>query len=244
MNRALIWGLASTLTLVGCNDAGDKKAGTDGGSTATAIKAPAGANWMETFAKSAEGGMIMGNPAAPVKLVEYGALSCPVCAKFSVDSTEKLHEYVAKGTVSVEYRTFLIHPQDLPASLLARCNGPSAFFGISEQMFAKQDEWLSKSASITEADQQRWATLSPNGVAEDMAAKLDLVTFVQQRGVAGDKAKACLADPKGVTELEGIAKRANEEKVTGTPTFFINGVKVENITNWADLEPKLREAGA
>ena len=44
-----------------------------------AIAAPAGANWTETVARTPEGGFRMGNPNAPVKLVEYGARTCPTC---------------------------------------------------------------------------------------------------------------------------------------------------------------------
>ncbi len=243
MNRALLLGLASVLALAGCGG-GNAPVSKDDGTTTAAITPAAGANWTETTSITADGGMLMGNPAAPVKLMEYGALSCPHCAKFSNESSEPLRKYIAKGTVSYELRTFLIHPQDVPASLLARCNGAGAFFTIAEQMFVKQDEWLGKTATITEADQKSWSTMTPNGMAAQMANKLGLVDFVKQRGVSGEKAAACLADPDGVKQLEMIVKKATEQGVTGTPTFFINGAKLDGVGTWADLEPKLRDAGA
>ena len=241
MNKLMILGAVSVLALGGCNKTADTSATT----AQSSVAAPAGTSWTETTSVTPDGGMLMGNPAASVKLVEYGALSCPHCAKFSIDSAEGLKTLISKGTVSYELRTFLIHPQDVPASLLARCNGAGPFFAIAEQMFATQNDWLSKSSTITPADQQSWATMTPNQVAASMADKLGLVEFVQQRGIPADKAKACLADPEGVKTLEKIAKVANDEfKISGTPTFIINGQVVPNVTTWTDLEPELKKAGA
>jgi len=241
MNKLMILGAVSALALGGCNKAADTTAKT----AEAPVAAPAGTSWTETTSVTADGGMLMGNPSASVKLIEYGALSCPHCAKFSIDSAEGLKALISKGTVSYELRTFLIHPQDVPASLLARCNGAGPFFAIAEQMFATQNDWLSKSSTITAADQQSWASMTPNQVAASMADKLGLVEFVQQRGIPADKARACLADPEGVKTLEKIAKVAADDfKVSGTPTFIINGQVVPNVTTWADLEPELKKAGA
>jgi protein-disulfide isomerase len=243
MSRALLLGLASTLALAGCGGNTAPTTKTEGTETA-AVQPSSGTNWAETTSVTADGGMLMGNPAAPVKLMEYGALSCSHCATFSKDSSEALRKYVAKGTVSYEFRTFLLNPLDVPASLLARCNGSGAFFAIAEQLFEKQSEWMGKAATITEEDQKSWQGKSPNAVATDLAGKLGLVDFVKQRGVSGEKANACLADPAGVKQLEGIVNKGTEQGVAGTPTFFINGAKIDGVGTWADLEPKLRDAGA
>ena len=241
MNKMTILGAISLLALAGC----DKAADTSNKAAEAPVASPAGTSWTETTSVTPDGGMLMGNPSALVKLVEYGALTCPHCAKFSEDSAEGLKALISKGTVSYELRTFLIHPQDVPASLLARCNGAGPFFAIAEQMFATQNDWLSKSSTITAADQQSWASMTPNQVAASIADKLGLVEFVQQRGIPADKAAACLADPEGVKTLEKIAKVATDEfKISGTPTFIINGQVVPSVTTWADLEPELKKAGA
>lgn len=241
MKKIMMLGAVALVALAGCN----KTADTPAQAPLSQVAAPAGTSWTETTSETPDGGMLMGNPAAPVKLLEYAALSCPHCAKFSEDSAEGLKALIAKGTVSLELRTFLIHPQDVPASLLARCNGAGPFFAIAEQMFATQNDWLGKSSTITAADQQSWATMSPNQVAASLADKLGLVEFVQQRGIPADKAKSCLADPEGVKTLEKIAKVATGEyKISGTPAFIINGKVVPNVTTWADLEPQLKLAGA
>lgn len=241
MNKLMILGAVSLLALGGC----DRNVGAPTNTTEAPVSAPAGGNWIETTSITPDGGILMGNPAASVKLLEFAALTCPHCAKFSADSAEGLKALVAKGTVSYELRTFLIHPQDVPAALLARCNGAGPFFAIADQMFAEQSDWMGKSSTITQADQASWATMTPNQVAGALADKLGLVDFVQQRGISVDKARACLADPEGVRVLEKIAKVATEDyKITGTPTFVINGQTVPNVTTWSDLEPELKKAGA
>lgn len=237
----IVSGIALAL-LSGCNKA--PKAAQKPASTALSA-APAGTNWVETVSETADYGMMMGNPNAPVKLIEYGALSCPHCAHFSEQSREGLKAYVAKGTVSYELRTFLIHPQDVPASLLARCNGAGPFFAISEQMFDAQNDWLGKSSTITQAEQLSWAKMTPNDVASAMADKLGLVQFVQQRGVGAEKAKACLADKAGVDKLEKIAKTAQEKfQISSTPSFIINGQLLQDVNTWEMVEPELKKAGA
>ena len=243
MKTKLILVLPLLALVAGCGDKGSN--GSAPAAPAAAVAAPAGTQWSTTFAETADGGMLMGNPKAAVKLIEYGALSCPHCARFSKDSRDALRRMIDRGTISYELRTFLIHPQDVPATLLARCNGAQSFYAMAEQMFDSQDIWLAKSSTITQADQQAWTAMTPNAMAAAMADKLGLVDFVQQRGVGGAKAKACLADPKDMAKLERIVKVATDEyQIQGTPTFIVNGRVVPETTQWDKLLPVLKSAGA
>jgi protein-disulfide isomerase len=236
--------LTLALALAACG--GDKSGNATGpaNSSAGAVSAPTGSSWAETASKTADGGFVIGNPNAAVKLIEYGALSCSHCAEFSEKSHDKLMGYVAKGTVSFEFRPFLLNVLDVPSSLLARCNGPLPFFTIAEQMYAAQRDWAGKAAEITPAEQQSWQSLPPEGLAPAVAAKLGLDTFVQQRGVSAEKAKACLSDKGAIDELTKIAEQGQKQfQISGTPTFVING-KAQPVNTWQDLEPLLIAAGA
>ncbi len=243
MTKSLMTTLALTALLAGCS-------GSDGGNSSTAapaktVAAPTGTDWVSTVVKTADGGMMMGNPDAAVKLMEYGALSCPHCAKFSKESAEGIKALVAKGTLSYEFRSFLIHPQDVPASLVAMCNGPVPFFTIAEQLYAKQEEWLAKSSSITAEDQKALAGASPLKTAQFMAEKLGLDTFVEQRGVPKSKVAACLSDQKALEELAKISEVGQSQyKITGTPTFIINGQVQTDTNEWKEIETRLKAAGA
>ena len=219
--------------------------GSVGGVDVSGATAPAaGSKWSETFAATPDGGMIKGNPQAAVKLVEYGALTCSHCAEFSEKGGAGLKAYVAKGTVSYEFRPFPLNVLDIPAFLLARCGGPGPFFPIAEQMFAAQRDWLGKTSAITPAEQQSWQALPPEQLAGVLATKLGLDSFVQARGIGADQAKACLADKKAIDELGSIAQRGQKEfDVSGTPTFVINGKTVPNTASWELLEPEIKKAG-
>lgn len=234
---------SALLLLSACNGAGTS--GDAGSKGADSIAAPAGSKWSETTAVTPDGGMLMGNPNAPVKLIEYGALTCSHCAEFAEKSKAELHALVDKGTVSYEFRTFMLNPLDLPASLLAKCGGPGPFFPIVEQLFATQSDWLGKTQSFTEDDQKALQGMKPMQLAQTLADKLGLVDFVQQRGIAAAKAKACLADANAIDAMEAIREKGMREfKVQGTPTFVINGVTQENTSTWDALKPKLMDAGA
>ena len=236
--------LALALTLGACS----KDADPTGNSTApvnaaAAVAAPAGAAWTETASKTEAGGFLLGNPAAKVKLIEYGALSCSHCADFTAKSSEPMKALISKGTLSYEFRPFLLNVLDMPAFLLARCNGPLPFFPISEQIFAAQPEWMAHAQQITPAEQQSWAGMKPEQISPRVAAILQLDTFVAQRGLAADKAKTCLTDAAAIKELETIRDAGIKEfEITGTPTLIVNGKRAE-VGTWKDLEPILRAQG-
>jgi protein-disulfide isomerase len=241
MTKTFLFASAAALLLSGC---GGDKAPTKQVTPAKTVAAPTGTKWSETTATTPEGGMLMGNPNAEVKLIEYGALSCSHCAAFSADSAVELREMVNKGSVSYEFRNFMLGPLDVPASLLARCGGPGPFFPIAEQMYAAQPEWIGKTRDISEADQKAFATMSPTELATMLAGKLGLDTFVQQRGISADKAKTCLSDGPAIDQLTKMTQVGTDDfKVTGTPTFIINGLKVDAVAEWSALKPKLIEAG-
>jgi protein-disulfide isomerase len=91
------------------------------------VAAPAGAIVVETAAETPEGGFVIGNPNAPLKLVEYGSHTCHVCAAFSQEGAAGMDKYVETGVVSYEIRNLIRDPVDLTIALLARCSGPAAF---------------------------------------------------------------------------------------------------------------------
>jgi protein-disulfide isomerase len=243
MKKMLVSVLAMA-ALSACSGAGgDKEAA---GNNATSVVAPAGTDWVSTVVKTPEGGYQMGNPAAAIKLVEYGAFSCSHCGKFSKDSSEGLKAFVAKGSVSYEFRSFLINPQDVAASLLAACNGPAPYHAIAEGLFADQGNWNGANiANLTPADQQALSGMAPNQMTQVIGEKLGLIAFVGARGIGPDKAKACLADQAAIDALGAITTNGQKQfEITGTPTFIINGNVVRDANTWDALEPKLKAAGA
>jgi protein-disulfide isomerase len=234
---------AALIALAGCNKAAETTAPTN--TAEASAQAPATSKWNETVSKTADGGMLMGNPDAKVKLIEYGALSCSHCAEFSEKSHSEIAAMVAKGTLSFEFRPFLLNALDVPASLLVRCGGAGPSFPVTQQLYAAQAEWLGKTKEISAAEQKAFETMPQTAQMNFLAEKLGLISFVQARGIGADQAKACLNDPKAVEELGKISEVAQSKyKLTGTPTFVINGQTVPDTANWELLKPKLLAAGA
>ena len=211
-----------------------------------AVKAPAGTEWATTVVETADGGMQMGNPNAPIKVVEYASMSCSHCAEFSESASEPLKtKYLSTGKVSYELRNYVRDPMDMAATLLARCGGSGPFFPLSEQLFADQSNWFEKAQKMTPADQQAMAALPIGQQTARFASLIGIDEFVRQRGVSAEKANACLANQGEMDKLVKMRDRANTEfNLQGTPTFLINGQVVPETGTWEALETKLKAAGA
>lgn len=209
------------------------------------IAAPAGKAWADTVVKTPEGGYRMGNPEAPIKLVEYGALSCSHCAEFAKESFAKLRDdYVASGRVSYELRYFMLNPYDIPASVLATCGATEAVIPLSEQFWAWQPTMFQNMQTAGEARLAAIDALPKERQIAAIAETAGMTEFFASRGIARDQANACLADTARAKALADQTQKATDQyNVTGTPTFILNGSNVGSMT-WAEVENKLRAAGA
>lgn len=241
--RKLLCGAALALLLAGC----DGESGTASGNATAAltpIPAPNGGNWAEMVEQTADG-FRMGNPNAPVKLVEYASPTCSHCAEFSEQGAPALtNTYVKSGRVSWELRPYMIFPSDPGIAMLLRCHGAAPFFQLTEQLYADQPNWAGRLQSLPPEIAQQLQTMSPAQRAATLVRATGLDEFFRLRGMPESKIAECLADTNQLTALAALTSRANDEGVTGTPTFFINGVKVENAADWKALEPSLRSAAA
>jgi protein-disulfide isomerase len=210
-----------------------------------AAAAPAGQDWTQTVSKTADGGFVMGNPNAPLKLVEYGSRTCPTCGNFGRTATRPLEDtYIKSGKVSYEFRDFLVHAPDLGVAILGQCAGEASFFGMLEQMFVDQNQFLEKLESVPADFQQRLQGMSPAQQATAWVEHLGYIDFVKQRGLSETQARQCLGDAKRIEALAKVSEVAMRDKdVTGTPTFILNGEKIEAAT-WPQVEQALKAAGA
>lgn len=205
-------------------------------------------DWTRTVAATPEGGFRLGNPAARVKLVEYGSLTCPHCRAFHEAGFAALKaRYIARGTVSYEYRSLVLNGPDFAAVLLARCDGPAQFFTRVDLFYRTQPEWTAGALRMSEADREALAGLPEDKVFQAIAAKSGLDAFVATRGIAPARAQQCLTDKAMIDRITTAQGAANARGVNGTPTFFINGTLQQNgegalarpLLTWTDFEPKL-----
>ncbi len=234
------------LALAAC---GDTNAADPNGAAAApvaAVPAPAGTAWRDTVTETPAGGHLVGNPNAPIKVVEYGSLTCPTCAAFSEEGMEPLlSDYVDSGRVSFELRNFAVHgPIDIVLARMARCGTKEAVVPLSDQVWQNlqsltaplQSNQAAAEQAMSLPMDQRFAALAQVGGFYD---------FFASRGISADQARACLADVPSLEKLAAETDRyAKEDGVTGTPTFTLNGGKLDGVNGWASLEPALQRAGA
>ncbi len=240
--KNLFCGAALALLLAGCGQSD----GSTGNAAApiAAIPAPNGGDWTETVEQTADG-FRMGNPNAPVKLVEYASPTCSHCAEFSEQGTGPLkNNYVKTGRVSWELRPYMIFPSDPGIAMLLRCQGAAPFFQLTEQIYADQPVWAGKLQQLPPEALQQLEGMAPAQRAATLVRATGMDEFFRLRGMPEGRITQCLADTGQLTALAALTARANDEGVTGTPTFFINGKKVEAAASWKELEPSLRSAAA
>jgi protein-disulfide isomerase len=207
------------------------------------IPAPNNGDWTQTVVKTADGGFRMGNPDAPVKLVEYGSLSCPHCAEFEEQGATTLRDtYVKSGQVSWEFRTYLLFPTDPGVSLLLNCQSAEAFFPSVEQLYQDQRNWMGKVQAMPQDQLTALGNMPPREAAGLVARAAGLDEFFRQRGMPSAQIQSCLSDPAGLERIAEIKRKGDEAGVNGTPSFFINGTLYDGPANWAGLQPALREA--
>jgi protein-disulfide isomerase len=140
--------------------------------------------------------------ASGVPVVEYGSLTCPHCATFSREVFPELKkDYIDTGKVRFIFREFSRNSLDVAAFLLARCVGDDKAFAAIELLFTEQDKW----AFVDKP-------LEP------------LIAAMRPAGLTHDQAMACLKDQSKADAMVAITKRGTDEiKMTGTPTFIIDG---------------------
>jgi protein-disulfide isomerase len=208
--------------------------------SAQRARAPAARDWTATAVRTPEGGFRIGNPDAPVKLVEYLSLTCPHCAEFAHQGSERLlQQYVRPGRVSVEYRNYVLNGYDLAAAFLSRCAAPRAYFAMSHELLGTQPRWMGRMQALTDAQRAELRALAPLPAMQRIVALLGLEAVAARHGITPARQRTCLASQAGLDQIGTMHQAAEALGVTGTPTFFINGRMVE-VNRWGGIEPLLQ----
>ena len=234
----------SSLMLAACDDGATIDGAAASGEALPAIAAPAGTKWADTVTVTPEGGYQIGNPEAPIKLVEYASHTCGACANFAKTGKEPLKDkYVASGVVSFEQREVFLNPFDVVIAGLTQCGAKEQMQPLSDQVWQNLEQvftGLQGNQQAVEAAGQ--LPLNQRFVAIGEAT--GLIEFFAARGLSADQARTCLADSAKIEALvASVGANTEKDKVSGTPTFFLNGARVEGTT-WDVLEPALQRAGA
>ena len=153
------------------------------------------------------GEIALGPPDAKVTVVEYASMTCSHCAHFTVDVwPEFKKKYIDSGKVHYIFREFPLDNLAAAAAMLARCTGGDKTMPFIEVLFEHQKDW---------------AFGEGNPVPK-------LFEFAKQAGFTQESFDKCLTDQKLLDDITNGRTRAAEVfGVNATPTFYINGKKLD-----------------
>jgi len=180
------------------------------------------ANKASETSREITSGNTMGDPQAPIHMIEYGDYQCPYCLQFWRETEPFLiEEYVNTGKVYFEYRSLgeFLGPESGWAAEGAYCAGDQGkFWEFHDTLFTN---WTGENAG----------DFTPEKLIR-YAGTLDLDM---------DVFKACLEDGKHKGTVERDRLQAEAEGITATPTFIINGRKVEGAQSFQIMKHILDE---
>jgi len=147
---------------------------------------------------------ILGNPDAPITIVEYASLTCPHCAHFANEVLPELKKkWIDTGKVKLVLRDYPLDEPALRAAMIARCAPPDRYYAYIDTFFGAQEKW------VTARDYR------------DSLARL-----VKLGGMSREEFDNCLKNTALENKIvEGRLVASKELDVNSTPTFFINGTK-------------------
>lgn len=202
------------------------------GAAALALVGLAGCNGSGSGGAVGADDMVLGAENAPVTLIEYASTTCPHCAAFHEEVFEQLKtNYIDTGRVRYVFREYPTAPAPVAVAgfQLARCGGATA-----EQYFIRLGELFRQQQAI-------FAT----GTMEGVRGKF--VEIGAAAGLSEEQVMQCISDEAGAERIRRIVESGNRDfSITGTPTFVINGRKVEDpsVVTYEGLSRLLDAAAA
>jgi len=170
----------------------------------------------ETILEITADDWIEGNPAAKAVLIEYLDFECPACGAY-YPLVKKLRSEFSSEDLVIVTRYFPLpgHVNGLPSALAAEAAGKQGkFFEMRDMLFEKQTEWGGKRLS----GQTLFAPYAT-------AIGLDIDRFNTDRGSDATKERVSRDRDNGLSI-----------GVNSTPTFFLNGEKLQNPRSYEDFK--------
>ncbi|OQW56249.1 MAG: hypothetical protein A4S17_05110 [Proteobacteria bacterium HN_bin10] len=179
--------------------------------------------------------MALGNPDSGVTLIEYGSTMCSHCREFEEMAWDQLKaNYIDTGRIHFIFREVLapVDPQRVIPTIalaeyqVARCGGATP-----EQYFSRLGVMFEQQPAMFQA-----------GSRDAIEAKL--VEIGGAAGLSRETVMQCISDPEGARRMERLGEVATRDNVTGTPTFFLNGERLEaaDFATYEALAAKLDAA--
>lgn len=162
----------------------------------------------------------LGNPNAPVQVVEYAAPSCPVCARWDMTIFPSFKPaYVDTGKVFYVFRVFPLRSLDLAVEAVARCLPQSDYFHFIDMMYRNQQKWDPDGYDIPDV----------HGA---------LIAMSKQGGLSAEKAEACSNNQDELKKAGAIGEYAGKTyNINSTPSFIVNGrFRQQEMMTWDSVK--------
>lgn len=163
----------------------------------------------------------MGDPNAPITMIEYASSGCGACAAFHIQVMDKIKaEWIDKGQVYYVLRDYPLDNVAAAASMVARCLPRDGFYAFMDILFRSQPEWHKQDGAIDA-----------------------IATLARKAGLSRAQVESCLKDEKVLKQINESRDEASKVlTVNSTPTMFVNGEKIEGAAAYADFEAKFKAA--
>jgi protein-disulfide isomerase len=205
--------IAACIALSGC---GGGAATTDAGAD-KALNVPPAAELMQA---GPLGERALGNPNAPVTVIEYASLTCPHCAHFQRDVFPRVKkEYIDTGKIRFIVREFPIGHTSGAAAIINRCAPPNKYFSLFNAFLLRQPEWVSQE-------------VRPDAI----------YAVAKSSGMTRQEFDNCLANQTIIDGLTEVKQRGRKFGVIGTPTFFANGRKAQGTITFEEFKALVEPA--
>ncbi|WP_428685940.1 DsbA family protein [Reyranella sp.] len=147
------------------------------------------------------GDHVLGDPNAPVTVIEYASLTCSHCAHFHTQVLPEIKKkWIDTGKVKLVYRDFPLDQIAAKAAQIAECAGNDKYFGVLDIIFRGQPQWATAADPLAE-----------------------LAKPLRIAGMGENEIKACLANEAMSNAVIKDYQGGEAMGVNSTPTLFING---------------------
>ena len=163
------------------------------------------------------GDHVLGDPKAPVSIIEYASLTCSHCAHFHTQILPELKKkWIDTGKVKLIYRDYPLDQVAVKAAQIAECAGKDKYFGVLDIIFRGQPTWATGTDPIAELSK-------PLRIA----------------GLGEAEIKACLANDAMLNAVLNDYRSGETLGVNSTPTLFIGGKLYRGSRSVEDLDAEL-----
>ncbi len=163
--------------------------------------------------------LTLGDPNAPITIIEYASMTCSHCAEFHNKTYPDLKKnHIDTGEVKFIFREFPLDKLAMATSMLARCVDNEISMAFIEILFKNRDRWISENALN------------------------ELKNFSKQAGLDSNEFDACLNNQQLLDDLiAGKEKAIEDYKINSTPSFIINGEVVSGNKPYSFFKSKIEQ---